>query len=74
MQAKAKELETSLTALRDVVAGLKHRLNENTAAKERLKEKRSAIEAQKKECQRWDKLHLLIGSADGRNTGTLPRD
>ena len=47
------------------MAGLKHRLNENTAARERLKEKRSAIGA-RKECQRWDKLHLLIGSADGK--------
>lgn len=26
----------------------------------------AAIDAQKTECERWDKLHLLIGSADGK--------
>ena len=41
-------------------------MRENTAAKERIKEKQSAIEAQKKECHRWEKLHGLIGSADGK--------
>ena len=61
-----KEFEESLKTLRDAVAGLKHKLNENTAAKERIEEKRSAIEAQKKECHRWEKLHGLIGSADGK--------
>ncbi len=35
-------------------------------AKERIKEKQAAIEARKKECQRWEQLHGLIGSADGK--------
>jgi len=66
LQPQFKEFEESLKELRDAVAGLKHKLNENTAAKERIKEKQSAIEAQKKECHRWEKLHGLIGSADGK--------
>jgi len=41
-------------------------LSENAAAKERIKEKQAAIEAQKKECRRWENLHELIGSADGK--------
>ncbi|EFK07305.1 putative nuclease sbcCD, subunit C [delta proteobacterium NaphS2] len=61
-----KEIEEDLKQLRDVVAALKHELNENTAAKERIKEKQAFIEAQKKECRRWEKLHGLIGSADGK--------
>ena len=61
-----KEIEEDLKQLRDVVAALKHRLNENTAAKERKKEKLASIEAQKKECLRWEKLHGLIGSNDGK--------
>ena len=61
-----KELEEKLKRLRDEIAGLKHRLVENNAAKERLKEKQSIIKAQKKECHRWEKLHGLIGSADGK--------
>ena len=66
LQPQFKEFEESLKELRDTVAGLKHKLSENTAAKERIKEKQSAIEAQKKECHRWEKLHGLIGSADGK--------
>jgi len=66
LEPQFKEFEESLKELRDAVAGLKHKLNENTAAKERIKEKQSAIEAQKKECHRWEKLHGLIGSADGK--------
>ena len=66
LEPQFKEFEDSLKTLRDAVAGLKHKLNENTAAKERIKEKQSAIEAQKKECHRWEKLHGLIGSADGK--------
>lgn len=66
LEPQFKEFEESLKELRDAVAGLKHKLSENTAAKERIKEKQSAIEAQKKECHRWEKLHGLIGSADGK--------
>jgi exonuclease SbcC len=66
LEPQSKEFEESLKELRDAVAGLKHKLSENTAAKERIKEKQSAIEAQKKECHRWEKLHGLIGSADGK--------
>jgi len=66
LESQFKEFEESLSALRDAVAGLKHKLSENTAAKERIKAKQSAIEAQKKECHRWEKLHKLIGSADGK--------
>ncbi len=66
LQPQFKEFEESLKTLRDSIAGIKHKLNENTVAKERIKEKQSAIEAQKKECHRWEKLHALIGSADGK--------
>ena len=66
LEPQFKEFEESLKELRDAVAGLKHKLSENTAAKERIKEKQSAIKAQKKECHRWEKLHGLIGSADGK--------
>ncbi|MGR7919645.1 AAA family ATPase [Zobellella denitrificans] len=58
--------EESLKELREIIAGLKHKLNENTAAKERIKEKQAAIEAQRNECRRWENLHDLIGSSDGK--------
>lgn len=66
LEPQFKEYEDSLKELRDIIAGFKHKLGENTAAKERIKEKQTAIEAQKKECRRWDNLHELIGSADGK--------
>lgn len=66
LEPRFKELEESLKELRASLASLTHRLSENAAAKERIKEKQSAIEAQKKECHRWDKLHELIGSSDGK--------
>ncbi|PIE91248.1 MAG: chromosome segregation protein SMC [Acidobacteria bacterium] len=66
LKPQLKEYEESLKELRDSIAAIKHRLRENTAAKERIKEKKSAIESQKKECTRFDKLHVLIGSADGK--------
>jgi exonuclease SbcC len=66
LEPQFKEHEEALKELRDIIAGLKHKLGENTAAKERIKEKQAAIEAQKKECRRWENLHELIGSADGK--------
>lgn len=66
LEPQYKEREEALKELRDIIAGLKHTLSENTAAKERIKEKQTAIEAQKKECRRWENLHELIGSADGK--------
>ncbi len=61
-----KEYEASLGEMLDIIAGLKHQLSENSAAKERIKEKQAAVEAQKQECRRWENLHELIGSADGK--------
>lgn len=66
LEPQFKEHEHSLKELRDIIAGLKHKLSENSAAKERIKEKQTAIDAQKKECRRWENLHELIGSADGK--------
>ena len=66
LEALFKAFEESLQTLRHDIGALTNKLRENTAAKERIKEKQSAIEAQKKECHRWEKLHGLIGSADGK--------
>ncbi|OGQ99047.1 MAG: chromosome segregation protein SMC [Deltaproteobacteria bacterium RIFOXYD12_FULL_55_16] len=66
LEPQFKEYEKSLKELRDIIAGFKHKLSENAAAKERIKKKQAAIEAQKTECRRWENLHELIGSADGK--------
>ena len=66
LEPRFKEQEETLKEVRDTIAGLKHKLNENTVAKERMETKQAAIEAQKNECRRWENLHELIGSADGK--------
>ncbi|RLA40697.1 MAG: exonuclease SbcC [Gammaproteobacteria bacterium] len=42
------------------------KLNDNQNLRASQQERATAIDAQKIECQRWDNLHLLIGSADGK--------
>ncbi|MFK5953605.1 MAG: AAA family ATPase [Desulfobacterium sp.] len=66
LEPQFKEFGETLKQLRDTIAGFNHKLTENTAAKERIKEKQAFIDGQKKECIRWEKLHGLIGSADGK--------
>ncbi len=66
LQLQSQQCDESLKTLRDSIAGLKHRLGENAAAKERIKAKQAAIDAQKKDCLRWENLHELIGSSDGK--------
>ena len=57
--------------LRDEIATYKHALRENTAAIERIQGKKLAIESQIQRCARWDSLHNLIGSADGKKYRTF---
>jgi len=66
LEQKFKEFEEIQRHLTDAIATLKHKLSENIVARERIQEKQAVIEVQKKECHRWQKLHGLIGSADGK--------
>jgi len=66
LEPQFNEYEESLKLLRETIANLKHKLSENAAAEKRAKEKQTAIEARKIECRRWEDLHELIGSADGK--------
>jgi exonuclease SbcC len=61
-----RESETDLKKLRDALAGLRHRLSENASAQARIRDKQAAIETQRKACGRFERLHGLIGSADGK--------
>ncbi len=66
LEPQLREYEDSLKQLRETIAALKHRLEENATSRERIKEKEATIEAQREESRRWDNLHTLIGSADGK--------
>ncbi len=56
----------SLKTLGEHVGAIKQKLSDNTDAKVKLKQKILLIDAQKTECTRWEALHSLIGSADGK--------
>ncbi len=66
LQQQSGKQNEALKTLRDTMAGIRHTLQNNTEAKERFREKQTVIEAQKQECTRWENLHELIGSSDGK--------
>lgn len=48
------------------IGGIIRILSENKKLREKQQERIKSIETRKKECTRWDDLHQLIGSADGK--------
>ncbi|MCF6253897.1 MAG: hypothetical protein L3J38_04030, partial [Thiomicrorhabdus sp.] len=65
----AQELETLLNSLKELqqmLGGIKQKLKDNNDLRREQQERTKAIDAQKRESSRWDTLHELIGSADGR--------
>ncbi|MBF0230197.1 MAG: AAA family ATPase [Desulfamplus sp.] len=64
--ATNRDCEDTLKNLRDEIATLKYKLDDNQVAKNRIKEKQFEIDYQKREFSRWEKLHALIGSSDGK--------
>ena len=58
--------DAELKQIRLDIGGIVKSLSENEKLREKQQERIKNIEAQKKECARWDDLHQLIGSADGK--------
>lgn len=52
--------------LQQSIGGIQQRLADNENRKQLQRDRTLAIESQKRECSRWDLLHELIGSADGK--------
>ncbi|MBT8421112.1 MAG: hypothetical protein KJO08_09655, partial [Gammaproteobacteria bacterium] len=52
--------------LQQEMGATRQKLDDNEDLKHRQQERVQAIDAQKRECSRWDLLHELIGSADGK--------
>ncbi len=61
-----KKSEIDLKQIRIDIGGIEKSLSENEKMRKKQGERIKVIEAQKKECSRWDELHQLIGSADGK--------
>ena len=66
LSAQLIEQEKHWIEKQEQLAQLEFKLSENSKALSRIAEKKDTIDAQRTECQRWDKLHGLIGSADGK--------
>ncbi|OQX30757.1 MAG: chromosome segregation protein SMC [Candidatus Sedimenticola endophacoides] len=66
LAARRESLETELDGLRRHVAALEHGLEQNAVASARVGRAREEIAARERECGRWQALHELIGSADGK--------
>ncbi len=66
LEPHLRELEVTLENLQEDIVRQNHILSQNSAAKEWIKEKQIAIDAQKTETRRWNNLHILIGSVDGK--------
>jgi len=60
------ELTVTLRDLQQEIGGIRQKLKDNERLKQQQQDRVQAIEAQKRECSRWDQLHELIGSADGK--------
>ncbi|MEK6713643.1 MAG: SbcC/MukB-like Walker B domain-containing protein, partial [Nitrospirota bacterium] len=66
LQQYLASCETSLKTIQQEIGAIKHRLTENETLRIKQQDRVINIEAQKKECERWDILHELIGSSDGK--------
>jgi len=58
--------DADLKQLRLDIGGIVKGLSDNERQRKNQEARMKSIEAQKKECSRWDNLHQLIGSADGK--------
>ncbi|MEA3333869.1 MAG: AAA family ATPase [Pseudomonadota bacterium] len=66
LQKEYIEGQELLKNLGEEIGANKQKLINNTNAKNKHQEQQLLIKKQKKEYSRWDSLHLLIGSADGK--------
>lgn len=60
------QLVTRQQALQQEIGGIQQKLKDNERIRQKQQEQLQTINAQKRECARWDLLHELIGSADGK--------
>ena len=66
LQAEQEQVRSALAELQQRIGAGHERLANNLRRKEQQHEQRFALTAQEKELERWENLHLLIGSADGK--------
>ncbi len=66
LSANLARLDAELTTLQQAIGAATQRLEDDSRLRERQRAHLEKIEAQQRTCERWDALHELIGSADGK--------
>ncbi|MCU7833870.1 MAG: AAA family ATPase [gamma proteobacterium symbiont of Taylorina sp.] len=66
LQLDFVQMENQLKELQGELGALKQKLKHNAVLRKTQQSKAGQIDKQKKECRRWNLLHNLIGSADGK--------
>lgn len=66
LAAKGVQLDEELRNVRGGIGAITRQLDDHRVAAEEHRSKMEKIVAQKTECRRWEMLHDLIGSADGK--------
>ncbi len=63
---EAERLAALGRELQQEIGGIRQRLLEDAGRRELRQERLRVVDARRRECVRWDSLHELIGSADGK--------
>lgn len=66
LKPQYQQLDDSLKTLRNQIATGHQKLQDNEDATARAKDKQDLIAAHERDCEQWETLHALIGSADGK--------
>lgn len=61
-----EKVENDLKGAQQQIGAIRQKLTDNCELKKKQSQKLLHIDSQERECSRWDKLHELIGSADGK--------
>ncbi|NTV01421.1 MAG: AAA family ATPase [Chlorobiaceae bacterium] len=62
----AGQLQDTVRTLREEIGAIRQQLAENERISRELRQVAAAVDTQASECLRWDRMHELIGSADGK--------
>jgi exonuclease SbcC len=66
LKSEQHQLVANLNVLKEDIGAIRQKLNDNDTIRVQQKSRLEQIEAQQRECVRWNTLHELIGSADGK--------
>jgi len=66
LQALHATLSSELSVMQQNIGAIRQKLNDNDDIRLKLQSRVKELDAQKRECVRWNTLHELIGSADGK--------